>query len=488
MAQLEAATPDEHTKLLGKSETDTEWGDLNYSPPRSYSIQARDSKVEHASEAVLLEPQPPHGFYIPMRKVMATLSFLGLIIVYMQRVNLSVAIIPMAKEFDWDDSIKGLVLSSFFWGYITSQIPGGWLATRFGGKLVFGFGLAGSSLFTFLLPITAGNFYLLLACRVLTGVFEAVSFPTLHAVVANWYTTEETTQYLGFIYSGSYAGTVISMIVTGPIIKAYGWHFVFYIFGALGIVWFIFWMIFAASSVKESRFITQYEAFVIQTSLMKTKNMHGGSKGLTVPWRHIFTSAPVWAIIVNHFANNWGFYILLTWIPTYMEQELHFNTDNSGFVSFLPFLAMFFVTLIMGRVADFMIDSGVDKTHVRKGFQTCGTMLPSVFLGLLCFQFHSTALSVALMVCALGFAGMSVAGAGCNHLDIAPRYAGILLGISNTAATIPGIVGVSITGYILNATNHNWSVVFGVAIGVYSAAAVIWLLFASGKKVPFNEI
>jgi ACS family sodium-dependent inorganic phosphate cotransporter len=76
----------------------------------------------------------------------------------------------------------------------------------------------------------------------------------------------------------------------------------------------------------------------------------------------------------------------------------------------------------------------------------------------------------------------AMGGFGSNHLDIAPRHAGVLMGVTNTAGTIPGIVGVTVSGFILDATG-SWATVFALAAAIYAVGLVVWLLFATGERV-----
>jgi MFS family permease len=92
---------------------------------------------------------------------------------------MSLAIIPMAKEFEWGHTTQGIVLSSFFWGYIWTQVPGGLLAKRLGGKVTFGFAIVGSCFCTILLPLLDFNFALLICCRICTGLCSAFAYPTV---------------------------------------------------------------------------------------------------------------------------------------------------------------------------------------------------------------------------------------------------------------------------------------------------------------------
>ena len=134
----------------------------------------------------------PTGRSWPRRYNLVGLCFLSTFICYIDRVNISVAIIPMAEEFGWDQTTRGIVLSSFFYGYLATQVFGGWLADRFGGKIVLGIGVVWWSVFTLITPPAAAlSFTVLFLARVGMGLGEGVAFPAIYNLYARWIPTQE---------------------------------------------------------------------------------------------------------------------------------------------------------------------------------------------------------------------------------------------------------------------------------------------------------
>lgn len=123
-------------------------------------------------------------FSLPRRYAVAVLAFLGFCNLYILRVNLSVAIVSITtttKEFDWDSKTKGLILSSFFYGYILTQLPGGWLASKYGGKVVFGNGIVITAVLSLMTPLAVkGGPGILVLLRVLQGLAEVRYNFTFH--------------------------------------------------------------------------------------------------------------------------------------------------------------------------------------------------------------------------------------------------------------------------------------------------------------------
>lgn len=185
------------------------------------------------------------------RHQLALMAFLAIFICYMDRVAISVAIIPMVETYGWDLSTQGLVLSSFFIGYLLTQVVGGKLADRYGGKVVLGFGVLIWSLFTLVAPPAAAlGIAALIVARILMGMGEAVTFPAIYALYARWVPVRERSRSAGFSNSGIPLGTVFALLATPVIVASWGWEWVFYIFGGIGFIWCAVWYFLIASSPR----------------------------------------------------------------------------------------------------------------------------------------------------------------------------------------------------------------------------------------------
>eukprot|EP00026_Physarum_polycephalum_P006196 Phypoly_transcript_06238.p1 GENE.Phypoly_transcript_06238~~Phypoly_transcript_06238.p1 ORF type:complete len:442 (-),score=26.46 Phypoly_transcript_06238:478-1803(-) len=370
-------------------------------------------------------------YYIPRRYIMVLLCFLATLVCYWLRTNMSLAIIPMSQEYVWSKKTQGLILSSFFWGYIMLQFPGSWIATRLGAKLVLGLGVLCTSLFTLLTPFAAFSVPLLLFCRFCTGFAEAVTYPVIAMLVSEWAATNERTVFITIIWCGGNLGTVISMLTTSPLITFFGWRALFYLNGCCGLVWALVWFAIAANQPHQMVGICDAEIKYIHapTSTILPEGVTvDGKPRITFETIHmLLKSIHVWAIIIANFCCNWGFYVLLTWIPTFMHDELNFDISHAGFVAVIPYLGLFCFGIIAGRVADYMIKSGIELGLVRKTFGVLGCSLPALFLASLSFITEVSA-AVVCMSLAVSLSGLTYSSYGPNILDIAPKYAGIIMG------------------------------------------------------------
>lgn len=437
-------------------------------------------------------------FWKKRRYVVAILAFLGFFTSYILRVNLSVAIVAMTedkvdengviyhkREFNWDSKTKGLVLSSFFYGYLSTQLLGGWLAARIGGKRVFGLGIAATALFTIITPpLVRQSVYILVVLRIIEGICEGVTYPCIHAIWANWAPPLERSKLATLAFSGSFLGTVFAMPISGIMAEHLGWPSIFYVFGAVGLLWFFLWWVVVKDHPEDDPHISQSELEYIKSSIgnteSKTKIKH--------PWKAMLSSPPVWAIVAAHFSENWGFYTMLTQLPTFMKDVLKSELEATGFMSALPYLAMTLVVQFSGQLADYLRTKKIlTTTQVRKLFNCGAFIFQTIFMT--CAAFVSTiAGAVICITIAVGLGGFAWSGFGVNHLDIAPKHASVLMGIGNTIATLPGVVSPIITGYIVqNKSATEWRTVFIIAGAVYLIGAVIYGIFASGDKQSWAD-
>lgn len=410
----------------------------------------------------------------PRRYTVIGLFFLATILCYLDRVSISVAIIALAREKHYDAGAQGLVLSAFFWGYIWPQLAGGWMADRFGGKRVLALGVTVWSAATFLTPLASASFLMLLFARVLLGLGEGVNFPAIHSIAARWTLTSERARAIALNFSGMFLGTVVAFLASPVIIVALGWRALFYISGVLGGIWVVAWTAKAADRPEDSAGVSPRELATILA------DRPAAARAERVPWHRIFCEPAVWAIILAHFCHNWGFNILLLWLPTYLDQIFRVPLARIGGLALIPWVVTFGASNAGGWIADTLAGHGLGATTVRKLTQTVAFALAAAPL-LVLPAAGSPAAAIALVSVSAAANSLGLAAFGVNHLDVGPRYAGVLMGISNTIATIPGIVGVAATGFIWRATGA-FDAVFYLTAAVYLIGAIGYLRWGSGEQ------
>jgi ACS family sodium-dependent inorganic phosphate cotransporter len=384
------------------------------------------------------------------RNVLVVLLCLAIMVLYGLRVILSVAIISISNQYGYDSKAQGLINAGFFIGYLPLQIVGGYLATRYGGKAVMLTAVLVPSLVTAVTPPFASNLYVLVLLRILTGLFEAVSYPCVHALASKWCPALERSKFVGIAWSGAFMGTACTLPLTGALIEAFDWPSSFFVLGGMGLAWSCAWYVLSASSPETHPSISEREcAFIVSTRCANTAGTSSFNVEHAVPWRRLLTHSAVWAIVAAHTCHNYLFYMILTWLPSYLNQELHFDVEKSGAVALLPYLACFACSIGAGTLADRLIKRGWTTLTVRKMMMVIAELIPALALGCVGFIHDKVPLVVVLLTAAVGFSGFASGGYASSHLDICPEYAGILLGITNTAATVPGIVAPILVGNLV---------------------------------------
>lgn len=416
------------------------------------------------------------------RHTLLALCFGGMFLCYIDRVNLSVAVLAMQEHFGWSETVKGLVLSSFFLGYLLFQIPSGYLANRYGGRLVLGVAVVWWSAFTILTPLAAMlSLPALIIARVALGLGEAATFPGAYNLFGRWIPPTERSRAVSILLSGIPLGTLFALSVTGWMVDRYGWPSVFYVFGAAGGVWALFWFTRTYDNPAQHPRLAEGEAELLGVKPGQVTNRTAAETDKPpVPWRVLLSSPAVWALVVNHFCSNWGLYMLLTWLPSYFITK-GLGLGSAGLFSAAPWLTMFVMINVAAWIADRMVSGGVSLTIVRKTMQIVGLVGSAAFL-LLARQVDTAGEALLLICGALGALAFTWSGFAPNHLDLAPRHADVLMGITNTAGTLPGVVGVVVTGWLVDTTG-TYAAAFMLAAGLNLFGAAVWLLFGTGRRI-----
>ncbi|KAK6181306.1 hypothetical protein SNE40_009188 [Patella caerulea] len=530
----------ERTRTISSSSQES-----NASLRRRYLNQRRSSSFDlsHHNTPLYKEDLPPFPDHIDLSLVpwwtskrlqLAVICFFGFLCLYSQRVNLSIAIVSMVDhsgkleshdnssnhylnssmannvttqakcpetlsshsspgEFTWNKELQGLILGSFFWGYLSLQVAGGWLSERFGAKKVIAIGMFPVAILNILSPICArASPYLFIFVRVIVGIGESVMYPAAQALWARWAPPNERSRLIGLSYAGGQFGNALIFPI-GGFLCHYGfdggWPSVFYVIGSVGFIWTVIWCIFAHDSPGEHPSISTIEKDYIQHSLgVKQESFKRKHK---TPWLSIFKSKAVWAIIIAHACGNYGIYMLLTQIPTYMKEVLKFDIKANGVFSMLPYLCFWLFILISGTTADFLIKREILSISKTRKIMTCiGTIVPGIFLiGTGYMECDQKMAAVAMLTIAVGVCGVHFSGHFINHSDIAPPFAGTLFGISNTVATVPGILAPYIVGAMTkNGTREEWLITFYIAAGVYTFGALIFVILGEGEVQSWGHI
>lgn len=434
---------------------------------------------------------PPFGFRDPREKIMTDsdarlpawgrrhlvvlLCAIAVLIAYTDRVNMSVAAVAMRGQFGWNQEVKGTVLAAFFVGYLLCMLPAGWIANRYGGRRVLAGAVVWWSVFTLLTPLAASvSVNALIAARIGLGVGEAAMMPAAYGLFAHWVPATERTRATAFLLSGISLGQVAGFAATGALTQRFGWPLSFYLFGFLGLIWGAVWL----KNVRErpsedARMSSAERALYAETPAPQPFTA-------AAAWRLLARRPAVWAYIITHFATTWSLYMLLSWLPSYFREALGLSIQSAGLYAAAPWLVNLFVSNSVAYAADKLVARGSSLLLVRRMLIVGGLLGLAAFL-LALREVRSPELALALICVATGFLAVILCGLAPNTLEIAPNHAPLLMGVSNTIATLPGVFGVVVTGWLIQVTG-TYAAAFLLAASVAIAAALAYLRY--GRTEP----
>jgi len=385
------------------------------------------------------------------------------------RICMSIAVLKAAAEFGWSDTVSGVVQSAFLWGYMGTQLLGGILADAFGGKVVMAVSVAWFSVATALTPVAAGlGQGPLLLTRALVGLGEGVALPSMNNLIGKNVRAERRATALGISFAGFHSGNILGLLLSPFLIANFGWRSIFYAFGLLGLPVLLFWQ----STVPDSP---------------SGRGDGGGAKGGAIPISRLLSSASTWAIFLANFVNHWGYFIYLSWLPTYFNRQFSLDLAKSSIFSLLPWLVMAICSSLAGVLADYLIRRGMAVKNARKALQ-CTSFLGTASTLLVISHPMGNRLEVAvpLFMVALGLKALGQAGFVANMSDVAEQSAGKLFGLSNTLGSFAGILSVSISGFILEKTG-SFTSVFQITALMYIGAAVVYAICCDDKPLLLEQ-
>ena len=412
------------------------------------------------------------------------MTVLAVYICMIDRIAISIAIIPMAEDNGWSPTVQGAVMSAFFLGYVTLQIPAGYLSDRFGGKWVLGLGVLFWSLFTLLTPASAAlGITVLLACRFLMGVAEAVTWPSIYSLYSRWVHPDRRASAVGLMNSGISGGSVIALICTPWLISVWSWQGAFYLYGLLGVIWFVVWAPLARSRPADKTDWDTPNAASATAEAGSATDRNDASAQTVYPRltvRGMLRSRAVWAIAIAHICINWSLYLVLSWFPTFVNRELGADLQLAGVLALAPTIVSLIMAPLAGRLFDRLVARGRDRLKVRCTMQSLAFVgITAAMMGITLTD--SLIASVTVITLSNALTAFSIGGFATNHLDIAPNQSGLLMGVTNTLAAVSSSASVFVSGWIQDLSG-GWDAVFLTAAGVSVFGAIIYASLAGVER------
>ncbi|MGP3964225.1 MFS transporter [Nonomuraea sp. 3N208] len=413
-----------------------------------------------------------------LRWTIIAMSAAGLTIAYLDRSALSVASTYMQDDLGFDQTMKGVLLSSFFWTYAIFQLPSGWLLDRFGPRVVYPIAVVWWSLWTAATALARG-FGSLLVCRLGLGMGEAPVQPANIKVVSAWFPRKERALASSLFDTGQQIGVALSVPVVTALIAAFGWRVAFVVIGAIGLVWVVGWLMIYRSPREHPR-MSQAELDYIEGGDAAVPET-----GPKMRWRELLRYSTVWGLVLGYICRSANGAFFLTWYPSYLVEDRGFTILELGVFGSIPALLGVGATIAGGAFSDWLVRRGVPISRARKLPIITGMLLAST-IALTTFVDGNVAVMVLLSVsnCAHSFAGAAILSLPAEVAP-APSVVGSVAGFQNFGSQIGNIISPILIGFFLTLTGGSYT---GPMLFAGAMAILGTLIYGFVVKIrPLNE-
>ncbi len=411
------------------------------------------------------------------RYLIMVMLFITVVINYLDRNNLSIALPALKDEFGLTTVQEGLILSAFGWTYAAMQIPGGWLVDRVAPRLLYALALIFWSAATLLMGFGT-SFAVLVGLRLLVGAVEAPAYPINNRVVTAWFPERERATAIGFCTSGQFVGLAFLTPVLSWLQHSHGWHMVFVVTGATGIAWGVIWWLiyreprdFKGANAAEIEHIRAGGGLVDlgKQSAAKTKQAFNRKD-----FRLVLSRRKLWGVYLGQFCLTSTLWFFLTWFPTYLVKYRGLDYIQSGFLASLPFLAAFVGVLCSGFLSDWMIRRGASLGAARKTPIITGLLISTAMIG----ANYVESTSWVIFFLALAFFGNGLASITWSLVSaLAPtRLLGLTGGVFNLIGNLSAIVTPLIIGILVQGGSFAPAIAYVAILALLGALSYILLV------------
>lgn len=398
---------------------------------------------------------------------------------YLDRVNISAAAPVIAKEFGFTKITMGFVFSAFVWSYALFQIPGGWLGDRFGPRRVLA-ALFGYWSVTVAAVGFASGLWSLAIIRFMTGIGEAGAFPTATRSMQLWFPRQERGLVQGMSHSASRLGAAVAPPIAVFIVTTFGWRYVFYLTGALCLLWSVLWYARYRNTPEEEPSVSRAElAYIRGVDESGAILPPQVARTATLPWGRLFLSPNMWAIMFAYFTYVYCLWIFLSWLPSYLVEYRHFALVKAGIYGSLPLWA--------GVVGDTFGGLATDWLLVKTGRTKLAHRAVAIFGMLGCAAFivpaafaTSAYIAILCLTGAMFCLECTIGPSWAVPMHVGAQYSGTVSGMMNMAGNIGGALSPIVFGILV--TIGSWQAPFVVAASLLVAGAACWAFWLNPEK------
>ncbi len=399
--------------------------------------------------------------------VLAFVSSLSLI-TYLDRVCISGSAPFITSELGLTPVQMGSVFTAFGMAYAAFEVPSGWLGDMIGPRKVLTRIVVWWSAFTTLTGLVRG-LWSLRVVRFLFGAGEAGAYPNTAKIISRWMPPLERGFAQGIVWTCGRAGGAFAPWLTVLMIGYLGWRPTFWVFGAVGLVWAIFFWLWFRDTPQEKPSVNELELVTIrggQAASTSARDAH-----IRAPWSRLLVSGNLWAICWMYFCMSYGWYFYITWLPTYLKAR-GTSMLRAGIYGGMPLLFGAFGCALGGLLTDYVVKrTGNLKNRRYIGFT-------GFFLGSLCtlasVWFENPLGTVLAFALASFFGDLTMGSCWAVCLDVGHGLAGTVSGCMNTWGNVGGALSPIVTGLLVQRIG-SWNFPILLAGGIFMLGALLWL-------------
>jgi MFS family permease len=367
----------------------------------------------------------------------------------------------------------GYVFSAFAVAYAAFGVPAAWWADRDGARRVLTRVVLWWSIFT-MATAAAWNFLSMVVIRFLFGMGEAGAWPSVARVYSRWIPAGERGRIQGAFFACAHLFGGLTPLVVTAIAGWLQWRAIFVVFGLVSSVWAAGWYVWFRDEPRDHPSVSAEERDHIEATRGLPAGKAQGS------WMAVFKTPTVAPLCVQAFANSYGFYFFITWLPTYLGQAHGMKGTELALFSGLPLMLSFVADLTGGEGSD-RLARIMPLRAARRAFGVGGYVLAAVAM-FLATQLGSGIAAGLLIAIGGGCSMLTLAPAWASAVDVGGRHAGITAGVMNTVGQVGGILSPIVLAYLVDATN-DWNAPLLVLAGIYAVAAIAWLMVNPDQRV-----
>jgi sugar phosphate permease len=418
---------------------------------------------------------------IPRRRWrIAWLLGLGVLVNYFDRVNLSVSHAALNTAFGISAITFGYLSGAYNWTYALCQLPVGVLLDKFGVRRV---GIIGTALWAVasfaaaITPTLSGLF----AARLLLGIGEAPTFPAYAKATGAWFPARERSLATAIFDSAAKFASAIGVPLIGFILIKVGWRWSFAITGIISVLFLLLFAIIYRDPEDDPK-LTALERDHIRADTIEAPQQPTGKDDAGPSLAYLLRQRKVLGLALGFGSYNYVFYLLLTWLPSYLSSALHIDLLRSFLYTGVPWLVATFTDLVVGGwLVNALISRGYNASRVRKIILVTGTACGLGILGAANAHTPIRAL-IWISISIGGLAAAAPVGWSIPSLIAPPSAVGKVGGIVNSSNQLSGIVAPILTGY-LYAAHQSFVWAFSVS-GIYLLIGIAAYIFLLGKIEP----